>query len=307
VGYDEDAELFILEILLEDGDEIELFITDEGTLYWEYFGDEYFQTEWQFYEPAGLYGTYYLDGDFFTDDWFEFEFHLYPDEDGFFYGLWYNGEEYYWFEYIFTEDGILIYSYYDDETGFELLILENGNLFREEYEAEYIAYKEDLRLSAVLYNFAFILDGDIMTLPLTLDEVMSYGWEPFFTLVETINANTMSGTNLFRDDLRVRLGLGNFGREEIPLGESLVYSISSSIEDEDHAVIELPKGIVLGVSTMDDVLEAFGYPTLLYFWDDETVFEYQNKAFGGGIWNSILIVFYGEDNIVSEIEISNRR
>ena len=50
--------------------------------------------------------------------------------------------------------------------------------------------------------------------------------------------------------------------EEIPLRDALVYGISSSCDRPDYSVIELPGGIILGESTKEDVINAFGMPNV---------------------------------------------
>ena len=149
--------------------------------------------------------------------------------------------------------------------------------------------EEDLSLSGVLYDFTFKLEGDAITLPLTLGEFRAYGWEPVLNLVESVGGNTTSVAGFERNGKRVSVSLVNMTGESLPINECLAYGIKSynyEIYDddyfakEDYSVIELPKGIVLGVSTKNDVIRAFGYPTYSqpYYEDDyEGMFDYRNS------------------------------
>jgi hypothetical protein len=176
---------------------------------------------------------------------------------------------------------------------------------------------EDLSLSGVLYDFTFKLDGDTITLPLTLGEFQSLGWahSEFIVLPETLEGHTrLLGAMYYKNDVQIWIPTINVSEDELPIEESMVYKIESSIDDENYAVIELPRGIILGESTKDDVIEAFGWPTWIQEWDDDefSFLTYESESFGlaTGIWgpsaNKIEITTSNErNNIIVRIVIEN--
>jgi hypothetical protein len=194
-----------------------------------------------------------------------------------------------------------------------------GDEVQNDYSVPDDSAEEDLSLSGVLYDFTFKLDGDTITLPLTLEEFQSYGWEPNLELAETMGGNTFSATGHTRNGKGVMLSIANMSDETLPIHESMVFSISSYYYDdyksdyvnEDHAVIELPKGIVLGVSTIDDVIRAYGTPTYTYFTNDveleqTLVYVYAHEDFRRGTWFGIEIAAdKRKGNVVTSIDISN--
>jgi len=184
--------------------------------------------------------------------------------------------------------------------------------------------EEDLSLSGVLYNFTFKLEGDSITLPLTVEEFQSYGWEPKLGLVKNMGSKTTGSAGFAKNGKEVMVSLANMSDESLPIEKCTVYGIMSyyyddymsSDDNENYAVIELPKGIVLGVSNISDVLQAFGSPTYKQFTNDTELeqtlkYIYNNEtfrsdirgvSFGIEIWTDTR-----KDNIVTKIDISNLR
>jgi len=128
--------------------------------------------------------------------------------------------------------------------------------------------EEDISLSGVLYDFTFKLDDDYITLPLTLEKFLSYGWESRFALKETIISGGQGNVTLVKNGKKVSVMLNNTSADEIPIIKGIIFEIDCNSYDESddeyiNAVIEIPKGIILGKSTKDEVIKAFGYPTSL--------------------------------------------
>jgi len=184
--------------------------------------------------------------------------------------------------------------------------------------------EEDINLSGILYDYTFMLEGDTITLPITLGEFIGLGWElsPYFVMMKTLEGNTRGMLGEFdKAGKEIRIDVLNMNDEEIQIEESIVYKIKSSINDENYPIIELPRGIILGVSTIDEVIEAFGWPTRYWELDDEyeyddygytyeLIYESENFSLSGGIWgphsNQIMIIADSRrNNVVTEIEIDN--
>ena len=187
------------------------------------------------------------------------------------------------------------------------------------YQDDFDESNEDLKLSGVLYDFTFKLEGDTITLPLKLGELYAIGWEPAYRLAETMGSSTFSAATFMKNGKEAMFYFSNPGDGELALHECFVHGISSYYYDdyisddvnEDFAVIELPKGIILGKSTVFDVRKAYGDPTYTYFTNDyeleqTLVHVYDNEAFRKGTWFGVEITTdIRMDNIVTAIDISN--
>lgn len=174
--------------------------------------------------------------------------------------------------------------------------------------------EEDLTLSSVLYDYTFTLDGDSITLPLTLKEFQEMGWElpSNSTLPEIIEGHTRLLVPRFvKNGKEISIDLINLNENDVPMNQAIIFQITSSLDYDNPAVIELPKGIILGKSSKNDVIKVFGGPTSFGEGDDGiTGLYYISENFGlsGGIWgpsaNQIKITT-NKRNIIEEIRIQN--
>jgi hypothetical protein len=177
--------------------------------------------------------------------------------------------------------------------------------------------REDERLSNILYGFTFELDGDTITLPITLEKFQALGWEVEATITfpKTLEGSKVITKNIFvRNGKAVDIGLVNVGEEELAIEKCLVYRIKCSSKYADDAVIELPKGIILGVSNRDDVVNTYGGPTRLNTSGDEQTLTYYPgrrpltlTPFGSvNLYPEInIIIDTTNGNIVTGIEVKN--
>ena len=187
--------------------------------------------------------------------------------------------------------------------------------YEDYFEDDYHYPREDLSLSRILYDFTFILEGDTVTLPMTYDDFISLGWEPIWELNETIAGNTLGTLGQHEKNGRhIFVSVMNMSDTELPVNETLVVTISTPDirwDDDNSAVIELPRGIILGVSTFEDVIAAFGYPTFLSDNSDdpelpELYLYYNHPDFRRGTWFGVDITTDSDlGNIVTQISISN--
>jgi len=179
-------------------------------------------------------------------------------------------------------------------------------------------HEEDLSLSGVLYDFTFKLDDDTITLPLTIGEFRALGWDhsDLYILPDTVEGHTRLLMPYFiKNGSEANIQVLNASEDELPINECIIYNIKVSLDQEKSPVIELPKGIKLGVSTKDDLINAFGWPTKLGILAGDNggeVFEYLAEHFGlsTGIWgpsaNGVTIYTSGDPHhIITYIEISN--
>ena len=121
----------------------------------------------------------------------------------------------------------------------------------------------EVSLMDILFDYTFILDGDTITLPLSLEEFMSYGWEPLFDLSEPARGTShYPSGQAIRNGKIISIALINMNDEEIPMLNSIVCGIWSSCDRSDYPVIKLPGGIILGESTRADVINAYGEPNV---------------------------------------------
>jgi len=166
-------------------------------------------------------------------------------------------------------------------------------------------------MSEDLFDFTFIIDGDVFKLPMQVDVFMAYGWEPVKDLDGTLppkketRFDTMfsSGYDFFRNDKYITVELENMSDEFRYLSDSTITGFSSYLSNVE---IELPQGIKLKSSSMDEVLAAFGEPNNISAierrYNPYHSLRYHTDDYSG----SITIHVSDEEDQVSYIWVNNR-
>jgi len=157
---------------------------------------------------------------------------------------------------------------------------------------------EYINLSDNIMDFTFILDGDVLKLPMPLEVFLSYGWEPQSAIIGTFLPGDYSTYHFVRNDKYVSVDLTNMSDEIRYVSKSTVYSINTSWT---NAELELPHGISKGISNMDDVITAFGEPSRSSEWDTGYAIFY-----GDDYSSSVDIYFDDNDIKISRIYLRNR-
>jgi len=162
-----------------------------------------------------------------------------------------------------------------------------------------------------LFDFTVIIDGDVFKLPMSVDVFMAYGWEPVKDLDGTLppyketRFNTMfgSGFDFFRNDKYITVQLENMSDEFRYISDSTIIGLSSYLSNVE---IELPHGIKLKTSSMDEVLAAFGEPNNINV-VDRRYNPYQSLSYYTDDYSgSITIHVDDENDHISYIWINNR-
>lgn len=125
---------------------------------------------------------------------------------------------------------------------------------------------EYFEMSDDLFDFTVILDGDVLKLPLTLEVFESYGWKAEEDLTGVFIPGQYDNFTFTRNGKQTRVLLANMSNEVRDIFNSTVCGMKNNRNSND-AVIELPKGVTVGVSEKDDIIMAFGTPS--YMSEDE--------------------------------------
>ena len=144
-----------------------------------------------------------------------------------------------------------------------------------------------------------VFGGLDISLPITtVEELIAHGWEPFneasaARLEKTLNPKERTFLILIKgDSYYIIIDVANFSDDVISTRQSVIICINDSMEEN---MLELPSGIVQGVSTRGELLTAYGEPDrepndMYLFYDME------------GFWVSI-VVSPEETDVLGMIDI----
>ena len=116
-----------------------------------------------------------------------------------------------------------------------------------------------------LADLTIILDGDTLTLPMPLEDLLALGWEREDEDVyeKTLKPGERGDLSRLRknDVIGIFAAVANTGDQDITVRQSTVFGISINKSVLTPEAMELPDSIKLDVSTVDDVIAAYGEPT----------------------------------------------
>lgn len=169
-------------------------------------------------------------------------------------------------------------------------------------EAESETEKSDL--SEDLYSFEAKIDGEKYTFPMSYEDFTSLGWEYQGDKTDKLEPSNYSPTAQFKKgNLVIYVELVNLGINTVPVTECSIagFSVDSyKIAEEPDTSIELPGGIRYGVSTIDDIKEAYGNPTDTYEGDLYTKLTYEKDYY-----QQADLYVSNETGVLNEIELEN--
>lgn len=161
-------------------------------------------------------------------------------------------------------------------------------------------------LSDNIYDFQIEIQGELYQFPMSYTDFTALGWslsdreDPEMTLT----ANSYGGVYFNKGELSVRAQVINLGVNEVSLAECLVggISIDGGTMDADliSMNINLPKGITMGKSSLDDIRAAYGDPSDTYEGDLYTKYTYQKD-----FYQDVELYVFKEDNTLREVSIRN--
>lgn len=153
-----------------------------------------------------------------------------------------------------------------------------------------------------LYSFAFKIDDEMLQLPIDLPDFINSGWQDNKPIpTDPFEFIPLDHQTFYKNDIALNVYFN--ANEEFPDSMDQYYLTNVSLAAQDykkHNVV-LPKGIKLGKSTEDDIIETYGDPS-------ETLEDFDEKERYGLLYRydskqSILLIM-DKDETLDEIYLS---
>lgn len=155
-----------------------------------------------------------------------------------------------------------------------------------------------------IYSFCLKLDGEIYQFPLSYQEFTSRGWTYTDDETQELTPNSYSSSETFtKGDLQIYASVINLGINTLPVSECTIGGISMDEWQYNKApdtTLELPGGIEYGVSTLEDVQDAYGTASSTYEGTLYTKLTYQYDYY-----QEISVYVSTETGVVNEIDLRN--
>ena len=157
--------------------------------------------------------------------------------------------------------------------------------------------------SGDIFSFEVSLDGQTYKIPMTYSEFTGLGWKMNGDDSEQLKENQYTLSDKFENgDFKVSCQIVNLDSESKPVSDCYIGKISIDaydLKDTSHTV-ELPDGIAMGKSTMEDVKSAYGEPDDTYTGSSYSSYTYKDK-----VYSTVKISFDSETNVISGVEIQH--
>ncbi|MCD7840909.1 MAG: hypothetical protein LUG56_00385 [Lachnospiraceae bacterium] len=150
-------------------------------------------------------------------------------------------------------------------------------------------------------DYQLTIDGEVYTFPMMYEDFISYGWTLDDT-EDTLDPYTYSFYYFTDGDMKCSVYILNLGINTVSIEDCIVagISIDNYYWEDTDCTVELPCGIVKGVSTLDDITAAYGTPTDTYEGDLYTEYTYQED------YNEeVELTIYKESGVLDEITVRN--
>ena len=157
-------------------------------------------------------------------------------------------------------------------------------------------------LSDDLYSYQIIINGELYQIPLEFSDLTAKGWKYDGDESVELDANTYFGVQRFiNGDYDIEADIFNPTNNSQAYSECKItgISIDKYYNSGNDMSFVLAKGIQSGVSTLEDVKEAYGEPTQVYG-DDEIETASYEEEYGN---RYVSFTFY--DGILGKIDIKN--
>lgn len=159
-------------------------------------------------------------------------------------------------------------------------------------------------LSGDIYSFQLKIDGELYQFPMSYADFTALGWEYQDDASSELSPNSYSAAEVFKKgELEAYAKIMNLGINTVPLSECMIGGISIDtwqFQDAPDTSIELPGGIVYGVSTLEDVKAAYGEPSDTYEGDLYTKLGYEYDYYQE--WE---LYIEKESGVLYEIDVEN--
>lgn len=155
-----------------------------------------------------------------------------------------------------------------------------------------------------LYQFEVVIDGDSYQFPMTFSDFLSYGWEYDGDTEEPFLPNQYSPAEVFqKDDLEVYATVMNLGINSIAVSECSIAGISidsTQLEESPDSKVVFPGDIIIGTSTLDEVLNTYGTPNETKEKDDYTSLTYEYDYY-----QNVVFYFDTEEQVLNRADLLN--
>lgn len=163
---------------------------------------------------------------------------------------------------------------------------------------------ENDRLSGELFDFQLLMDGQLYIFPMDYGDFTALGWEAADpeTEGEELEPGWYEKLWVQMDGRVCRVYVMNPGEETCLVSESRIGGIELDSLDfpPDLAAVELPGGILRGVSTLEEIEAAYGEPDQIY--DGELYIKY---VYQRDIYSEVELSVYHESGVLEDIEVEN--
>lgn len=161
----------------------------------------------------------------------------------------------------------------------------------------------DVDISDDLFSYEFNLNGDNIKLPMSYEDFTALGWTTKADTTEELKQYQYSLSEVFeKDGIKIYACFINNTQETLPESKCDIGGIdidSFYLKDVDFS-FTLPNGIAYGVSTIDDIKNAYGEPDRVHEGALYTELTYKSDNY-----NDIKIRVNLESGVITDIEIRN--
>lgn len=165
--------------------------------------------------------------------------------------------------------------------------------------------EEGAVLSDDIFDFQMQIDDAVYQFPMTYEEFTANGWElnsDYNEETETLTPHQYDLVYFKKGNAKCMTYVINLGMNTQAITECLVGGIEIDNFDweEGAGTVKMAKGIQWGVSTLEEVKEAYGNPTDTYEGDLYTKVTYKKDTY-----STIELSIYKESGVVEDIDIEN--
>ena len=150
-----------------------------------------------------------------------------------------------------------------------------------------------------LGKLAIVVVGEALTLPMSVEDFVALGWEPIDEktaekLEKTLGPREFTYFTFKKGDYYEQPFIANLsGSETITVNQGTIVGLNDIRSDEG---LELPNGIVQGVSTRGDVIAAYGEPDEVDSWGKWIEYNMEGMAVN-------MVVGQAETDVIGLVKI----
>ena len=161
----------------------------------------------------------------------------------------------------------------------------------------------EIELPGKLSDFAFAIDGEAYSLPMSVEALNSMGWIYDGDDTKSMDSESfLEGSTIKRGKVTLTADIVNLEGEALPIASCQMGGITLDLRENKDMQVTLPGEIVMGKSSLDDVLEAYGEAADQYEEKDTIFLTYEY-----GIYKKADLLFDAQEEILYKIEMKNFR